>query len=437
MPTPSDAPLQIALLGAGNRGADVYGELIARRGTGARIVAIADPREARLSEVGARFGVGPEALFRDAETLLREVVDLDAVIVATPDRAHVTPTVRALGRGLHVLLEKPIAPDLAGVRAIQDAAARPGAGTVTVAHVLRYTPFFRTLKELLGQGRIGRTVAIQHTENIGYYHFAHSYVRGNWRREADSSPMLLAKACHDLDILRWLVDARCEALTSIGDLAHFRPENAPVGSSDRCMDGCAVERNCPYSAIRIYLERFAGSREWPNSVVAPQGDEADLVEALRSGPYGRCVYHCDNDVADHQLVQLAFANGVAVSLTVQAFSADITRHIHVMGTHGEIRGDLDQGWLELHDFAHDRSERITVGGAGARHAGGDDALIVDFLQRLEQRRAGRPAGEVPSDLAASIESHVMAFAAERSRAEARRVRLDELAESRRPGRDAG
>ena len=422
-------PLAIAILGAGNRGADVYGELIARRAGQARITAVADASLERLTAAGRRFGLGDDALFGTADELLEKAGPLDGVVVATPDRHHVAPTVAALARGVHVLLEKPIAPDLGGVRAVQAAAARPGAGTVTVAHVLRYTAFFRTLKELLGQGRIGRTVAIQHTENIGYFHFAHSYVRGNWRREADSSPMLLAKACHDLDILRWLVGERCEALTSIGGLAHFRPENAPEGATDRCMDGCAVERSCPYSAVRIYLERFEGVTGWPNSVVAPDGGAPALLDALRSGPYGRCVYRSDNDVADHQLVQLAFANGVAASLTVQAFSAETTRTIHVMGTHGEVRGDLDEGRLELRDFAHDRRECITVGGAGARHAGGDDALVVDYLQRLRRRKEGRPAGAAPSELAASVESHVMAFAAERSRAEARRVRMDEIAEA--------
>ncbi len=427
MHTPSDVPLAIAILGAGNRGADVYGELIARRAGQARIVAVADADPDRLREVGRRFALDAGALFASADDLLAKAGHLDGVVVATPDRHHVAPTVAALERGIHVLLEKPIAPDLEGVRAIQAAAARPGAGTVTVAHVLRYTPFFRTLKELLDGGRTGRTVAIQHTENIGYFHFAHSYVRGNWRREGDSSPMLLAKACHDLDILRWLVGDRCEALTSIGDLAHFRAENAPEGATDRCMDGCAVERSCPYSAVRIYLERFEGVTDWPNSVVARGGGEAALVDALRRGPYGRCVYRSDNDVVDHQLVQLAFANGVAVALTVQAFSASITRTLHVMGTHGEILGDLDGGWLELHDFAHDRSERISVGGAGARHGGGDDALVVDYLERLRRRREGRATGTAPSDLAASVESHLMAFAAERSRAEARRVRLDEMA----------
>ena len=425
MPAPS-SPLAIAIVGAGNRGADVYAESIARHPNQARIVAIADASPERLAQVGRRFGLGAQALFGSAEALLSEVHDLDAVVVATPDHAHVAPTIAALERGLDVLLEKPIAPDLAGVRAIERAAAREGAGTVTVAHVLRYTAFFGALKELLDGGRIGRLVAIQHTENIGYYHFAHSYVRGNWRREADASPMLLAKACHDLDLLRWLAGDSCTAVSSVGGLTHFRPENAPEGSTARCLDGCAVERTCPYSAVRIYLERFAGTTGWPNSVVALGGERPAVLEALQHGPYGRCVYHSDNDVADHQLVQLEFANGVKASLVVQAFSADITRRVHLMGTHGEITGDLDRGFLEIQDFAHGRSERLAFEVAGSGHGGGDEALVVDALGRWQLRKHGRGPANAPTTLAVSIESHTMAFAAERSRHEQRRVALDEL-----------
>jgi len=416
------SPLRVAVLGAGNRGADVYAELISRRPNLARVAAFADAEPARLDTVGRRFDLDSEALFADPHELLARTPDLDAVVVATPDRAHVRPAVDALERGLDVLLEKPIAPDAAGVRAV-DEAARAAPGTVTVAHVLRYTPFFRTLKELLDGGRIGALVALQHTEDVGYYHFAHSYVRGNWRREATSSPMLLAKACHDLDIVRWLVGSSCTALTSTGGLAHFRRENAPEGSTEHCLDGCSVERTCPYSAARIYLERYAGSAGWPNSVVAPGGDPQAVRRALLSGPYGRCVYRCDNDVADHQLVQLEFANGVAVSLIVQAFSGEITRTLHAMGTHGEITGDLARGEITLEDFASGRRERYQVGGDG-NHAGGDAALVADFLDRLRRRRSGEAAGEAPSALAASIESHLLAFAAERSRSEQRLVTLD-------------
>ncbi len=420
-------PLAIVILGAGNRGADVYAELMAQRPNQARIAAIADARPERLARLGERLGLDAGALFPSADALLSRVQDLDAVVVATPDDAHVAPTVAALDRGLDVLLEKPIAPHLDGVRAIERAAAKEGAGTVTVVHVLRYTPFFRTLKELLDAGRIGRLVAIQHTENIGYFHFAHSYVRGNWRREDEASPMLLAKACHDLDLLRWLVGAPCTAVTSVGGLAHFRPENAPEGATERCLDGCSVERTCPYSAVRIYLELFAGSTDWPNSVVALGGDRRAVLEALQQGPYGRCVYHCDNDVADHQLVQLEFANDVQASLVVQAFSAAITRRVHLMGTHGEITGDLDEGVLELQDFAQGRSERLNVRVAGSGHGGDDEALVVDVLERWQQRRLGRGGEHAPTTLAASIESHTMAFAAERSRHERRRVAMDEPA----------
>lgn len=425
MTSRSTQPLKIALLGAGNRGAGVYGEFIMRRARAARIVAVADPKPDLLDAAGRRFGLEQGELFTDALELLRHVEDLDAVVVATPDQHHVEPTVAALERGLNVLLEKPIAPDLAGVRAVESA-ARASNGTVTVAHVLRYTPFFRTLKQLIDDGRIGKLVTLQHSENIGYYHFAHSYVRGNWRREDLSSPMLLAKACHDLDILRWIAGDSCSGVSSVGGLEHFRAANAPQGSTDTCLGGCLVERSCPYSAVRIYLERFADESEWPNSVVAPGGGEAELMEALEHGPYGRCVYRCDNDVADHQLVQLDFANRVKASLAVQAFSADITRVVTAMGTHGEIRGDLERGELELEDFALGRRELIDVGGAGQRHGGGDEALITDFLDRLRRRRDGEDAGQAPSLLTASIESHLMAFAAERSRHEGRRVGMDEL-----------
>jgi predicted dehydrogenase len=422
MPERQPRPLRIAVIGAGNRGADVYGSAFARRAPIAEVTAFADPDRARLERVGARFGLGPDALFADGATLLARVPDLDAVVVATPDRAHVAPAVEALARDLHVLLEKPIAPDAGGVEEIRRAAAT-SRGTVTVAHVLRYAPLFRTLKELLDAGRIGRLVAIRHSEHIGYWHFAHSFVRGNWRREAESSPMILAKACHDLDLLRWMADAPCRTVSSIGGLAHFRAENAPEGSTERCTDGCAVERSCPYSARRIYLERFAGRRDWPVSVVAPGGDEAALLEALRSGPYGRCVYHSDNDVADHQAVQLAFANGVAASLVVHAFSEEVHRDVHLMGSHGEIRADLSDSVVELHDFSRGRREVLEVGGGRDGHGGGDGALVDAFLDDLRRRTAGEPAADAPTTLAASIDSHLMAFAAERARREGRTVDL--------------
>lgn len=415
----NETPLRVGIVGAGQRGAGVYAEALARRPSMARIVAVADPDEDRRERLAARHEVPPEGRFDGWEALLSAPRPPELLVVATPDTLHVAPAQAALARGIHLLLEKPIAPTLSEVLALEDAAAK-SSGTVTVAHVLRHAAFFATLRELLRAGRIGDLVGVDHVENVGHWHFAHSYVRGNWRRQDESSPMILAKACHDLDLLRWLVDEPCEEVHSLGALHHFRPGNAPEGATDRCLGGCAVERRCPYSAIRIYLERFGGDAGWPNDVVAPGGGPGALLDALREGPYGRCVYHGDNDQPDHQVVSLRFAGGVTATLTVTAFSEENTRTIHLMGTHGEIRGHMAQGTLRLHDFAAGREEVVHVG-SSLGHAAADDTLVFDLLTRL---RRGDGAGRTA--LSASIDSHVMAFAAEASRHSGRPVRPDAL-----------
>lgn len=409
-------PLRFAILGAGSRGASTYGETIRMRPDLVSVVAIADPDRARAAALAGRLGLEHGDVYEDALKLLVGVADLDGVVVATPDHHHVAATVAALDRGLAVLLEKPIAPTPEGVEAVASAAAS-SSGRVSVSHVLRYTPFFKTAKRLIDEGRIGRLLVIDQEEHIGYWHFAHSFVRGNWRREADSSAMLLAKACHDLDILRWFAGGPCLSVVSSGELSHFRPEGAPVGATLRCMDGCAVERICPYSALRIYTERYAGQSGWPNNVVSQDTSTDAVLEALRTGPYGRCVYHCDNDVADHQLVQLTFAGGVRASLSVSAFTATITRRLNLMGTHGQITGDLKDGRLELEDFRSGAKERIEVGSDASGHAGGDTSLIIDFLTRTLKWRRGMPSDASPTALEEALDSHRMAFAAERSRHE--------------------
>lgn len=414
------APITIAVVGAGNRG-EVYAREFAELSDATRVVAIAEPDPSRRARLAERHGVPPEALFDGWEALLAQPRLAHALVLATPDALHLGPAREALARGYHLLLEKPIAPTLAEVNALAEA-ARGTDATVTVAHVLRYTPFFGAIARLLAEGRIGELVSIQATENIGHWHFAHSFVRGNWRSEAGASPMILAKACHDLDLLRWLVGRPCRRVASFGGLQHFRAEQAPEGSTARCTGGCAVERTCPYSAVRIYLERFAGERVWPNSVVTPDPTPERIREALDTGPYGRCVYRCDNDVADHQVVALDFDGGVAATLTVTAFTEANTRTIHLMGTHGEIHGHLDRREIVLHDFAHGARELLHVDAPDDPHGGGDAGIVRDFAARLRGERTGPTA----TDLATSIESHRMAFAAERSRHEGRVVELASL-----------
>lgn len=413
-------PVTVALVGAGNRGGDVYARYLRELAPAARLVAVADPDDSRRDAVAEQNGV-PEAMrFSHWQDLLERDRLADALVIATPDLLHVEPALAALGHGYHLLLEKPIAPTQQGIEAVARAAAK-ASGTVTVAHVLRYSELFAAIKRLLEAGRLGELVSIQHTENIGFWHFAHSYVRGNWRREADSSPMILAKACHDLDLLRWLVGEPCLGVASYGGLHHFRRENAPAGSTDRCTGGCEVERSCPYSAIRIYEERFGGQAEWPNSVMGSGVEQGTVRQALETGPYGRCVYRCDNDVVDHQVVALSFGRGVSANLTVSAFTEHNTRTVHLMGTHGELHAHMGKGEIVLNDFSAGSSDTILVTPSVQGHAGADAALVGDFVARLR----GEVTGPALTDLSASIESHRMAFAAEESRREGRTISLSQ------------
>lgn len=415
--------VRLAILGAGSRGIGTYGAYLLRRPDLAQIVAIADPRADRLHAAAQQHGLDPDHLYPSWDALLRREADLDAVIIATPDQLHLEPALAAIRRGLAVLLEKPICPTEPEVIRLKRAARRYRAD-VMVAHVLRYTPFFTRIKELLDRGVIGQLQVIRHTEQVGYWHFAHSYVRGNWRRAADASPMILAKACHDLDILRWLAGARCVGLNSFGRLGHFTAANAPDGATERCDQGCRVEPVCPYSAQRIYLERLPPADRWPHNVVSLDPTPEALAVALHDGPYGRCVYHCDNDVADHQVVSLRFANEVVANLTVSGFTRENTRTIHLMGSHGEIGGNFARNEITVTDFRIDdvRTSRLTVP-PDSVHGGGDEGLLADFIARTRQRLRDGAADAALTSLDESIDSHLMAFAAEKSRLGAGDVRL--------------
>ncbi|MBA2667515.1 MAG: Gfo/Idh/MocA family oxidoreductase [Trueperaceae bacterium] len=412
-----------ALVGAGNRGGDVYGDYLLRHPDRGRLVALAERDAGRRELVADRHALATDMRFESAEALLERPRIADVLIVATPDAHHAGAAVAGIERGYHVLLEKPMAPDAAGVTRIEAAARRHGA-SVSVAHVLRYTPFFRAIKRLLDAGAVGRLIDVAHVEHVGYWHFAHSYVRGNWRREDDASPMILAKACHDLDVLRWLIGAPCTKLASFGSLTHFVAAEAPEGAAARCLD-CSVERSCPYSARRIYLERFASTDGWPITVLTDDPTIEGRLRALRTGPYGRCVYACDNDVADHQVVAMSFANGVSATLGVHAFSEANARSITLSGTHGELRGRLDESRIEWRDFVTGRCEIVDVLAKvtaliGAddgvdRHEGGDDGLMRDLTDRLAITLAGGGPPTLASSWEASLESHAMAFAAERAR----------------------
>jgi predicted dehydrogenase len=417
--------VRVGILGAGNRGVGAYGAYLRKRPDLAVVAAIAEPRADRLADAGVQHGVQPAHLYETWQALLESEKDLDAIIIATPDHLHLEPALAAIEHGASILLEKPICPREDEVRQLRDAARRRRAD-ITVAHVLRYTPFFARIKELLDRGVIGQLQSIRHTEHIGYWHYAHSYVRGNWRRFDQSSPMILAKSCHDFDILRWLVGQPCVELNSFGALSHFTLANAPEGSTERCDQGCKVERTCPYSAQRIYLEKFPPQNVWPHNVVSLDTSPEGIAIALHNGPYGRCVYRCDNDVADHQVASLRFANDVNAALTVSAFTRENTRTIQIMGSAGEISGNFFENEITVADFRIDdvRTSKLQLHSEGY-HGGGDDALVADFIGRVQDRLRGGDASAPRTSLEESIDSHLMAFAAERSRLSGQRVSMVE------------
>ncbi|MFB9992298.1 Gfo/Idh/MocA family protein [Deinococcus oregonensis] len=398
MPDQSTRPT-IAVIGCGNRGGDVYARHLTVQG--ARITHLVDPRPARLAEVAARHGLDAGACFADADAFFALGRVADAMVIATPDDAHVGPCLQALALGYDVLLEKPICLQEAELELLL-AAEAASEGRVTVCHVLRSTAFFGAMRGVLDSRRLGRLVGIQHAENVAYWHYAHSFVRGNWRVSPPAAPFVLAKSGHDLDVLRWFAGAPPVRVSSEGGLHHFRPEEAPAGASGRCVTCPVVD--CPYDARVIY-----GGRDpalWPVTVLTAGG--VTLADALAYGPYGRCVYSGGNNVLDHQAVTVTFANGVIGQLTVSAFTHNNTRTLKLVGTHGELRGQMELGELELHDFRTGQVECWTVDAAG-NHGGGDVNLVAAWLAYLRREAA------LPTPLAESLDSHRMAFGAERAR----------------------
>ena len=407
----------VAILGCGNRGAQTYGALMHARPEQFEVVALCDYNTTRLGNFGARFGVPEANRFTDEEVFLSEK-RADLLVIATMDRDHVRQGVRALELGYDLLLEKPITDNKEECEQLLAAQKKYG-GKVLVCHVLRYAPAFRKAAELLQSGAIGRLVTIQALEQVAYWHVAHSFVRGNWRRRDETAPMILAKCCHDLDLLQYYAGSRAVNVSSVGDLTYFKPENAPAEAADRCTS-CKLIESCPYSAKRIYIDvyREQGCPEhayWPQTQVscADPMSEAELYKALEEGPYGRCAYKCDNDVVDHQLVDITFENGVKATLTMMGFTAGCGRIMRFFGTLGEIVLDEGDDTLKLKPFGGTEVvyKISELGYTATGHGGGDDGLVNDLYAVLSGESL--PA----TSLAASVESHLMAFAAEKSRLE--------------------
>jgi predicted dehydrogenase len=410
--------VEAVMVGAGNRGYEAYGPYALEHPDKLRFTAVVEPHEAKRRRFAQAHSIPPERQFQTWQDLYARGQIAEALVNCTLDRMHVDSTLPALELGYEVLLEKPMSNTLAGNVRLVQAAERHGR-LLMVCHVLRYTAFFSTLHDIIASGRLGRIVTVEHRENVVFWHMAHSFVRGNWRNSQVESPMILAKCCHDMDILFWNLGP-VRRLNSFGSLMHYRPENAPVSAPERCTDGCPVEEACPWYAPRLYLHSHTG---WPVSVISTDTSLAARRRALETGPYGRCVYRCDNDVVDHQTVNLEFESGATGVLFMHGHSHEEARTMRYDGTRATLRGKFAYGLgdsIEIHDHLTGGIERVDPEVGDSGHGGGDAAVMSAFVQALREK------GVAQTGARESLESHLMAFAAEEARVEGGIVHMDEF-----------
>ncbi len=418
-------PLELVLIGAGQRGARAYASYAMQHPDEVRFVAVAEPDPIRRKRFAEDHDIDDAHCFEDWQELTAKGQLGQGAIVTTQDQMHVEPTVAAMEAGYHVLLEKPMAHTLAGCVQLVQTAERTGR-TLQICHVLRYSPFWQKLHEVLASGRLGEIITVEHRENVAYWHMAHSFVRGNWSNLQRSSPMILAKCCHDLDILTWNLPKPVKRLSSFGSLKHYAPESVGPEIPLRCTDGCPIEPTCAFSAIGIYLEyrhnpaliEHAAAMKinleepnfWPYTVLSEDLSYAGRRKALETGPYGRCVYRCDNDVVDHQVVTMELVGGASVAMVMHGHSNEEYRSMRYDGTRATLRARFGHvSEITIHNHGGG-VENVPIGEPTASgHGGGDHGLMADFLRTLRGESAALTSARV------SLESHLLAFAAEEAR----------------------
>jgi predicted dehydrogenase len=405
------SPLSIAILGCGSRGR-TYARIAASLGGRYQITAAADPVASRVAEVAALGTPGSIRTFCSDAGFFEAGKLADVLIIASQDAQHFDHAVRALQVGYDLLLEKPAACSLERCEEL-DALARSLGRTIAPCFVLRHTAFYSTVKAAVDSGRLGRIISVRACEGVEPYHQAHSFVRGHWAKTGESSPMIVAKCSHDADLLCWLSGSTPQTVSSMGRLDWFRPENAPAGAPLRCTDGCPADQTCLYNAHRYLTDK----RSWLPMVMdhAASADSHRITEFLKTSPWGRCVYRCDNDAVDHQIVAVEMANGITATLTMTAF--DHGRTIEIHGTKGTLRGgspfqEAGAPELWIRDHHTGKSEAVPVVSPSTQgysgHGGGDFGLI-DALDRLFSGPSPLPPGMD------GLAGHRLAFSAEQSR----------------------
>ena len=424
--TNANQPVSAVIVGAGQR-AMIYASYALKHPDRLRIVGVAEPDAARRRLAASLHGIPESQCFDSVHALTAGPKLADAAINGTMDRLHVETTLPLLDAGYHVLLEKPMGIHMEEIDRLREAAQRTKR-VVMICHVLRYAPFYAAIRRAIASGEIGDIVNIQTAEHVSYHHMAVSFVRGKWSSEEQcGSPMLLQKCCHDLDIIAWLMNGvKPVRVGSFGALVHFRPERAPEGAGKRCLADCRIEDSCPYSARKQYIERDTWNfHVWGNFDLGLRRSEEEMYRLLRDeSPYGRCVWHSGNDVVDRQSVIMEFENGCTATHNMVGGAAKSYRTLHIVGTKGDIQGNLEDGYFEIRKpdtsvKAGYTSARTDISVTDDSHGGGDLRLVEDFVQVLQ---GGEPSLSYTA-LEESVYGHAIAFAAERSR---KGRRLEEL-----------
>ena len=404
-----DKLFTVSCIGLGHRGVE-YLKTMYNDPKHFKVISVCDLNKERVEIAKKEFNLKEEDCFLNEDDFFK-IKRSDVIIVSTQDRDHVGHCIKALKLGYDILCEKPISGLEREVRELADAQKKYG-HKIFICHVLRYSPAFKKVKEIIDSGDIGQVVMIDDIENVGFFHQAHSFVRGCWRNSNETSPMILAKCCHDMDLLTWYANSKCESISSIGDLRYFKPENQPEGASDRCVN-CKYVDTCPYSAVFGYMKLGFTVRLSVCDSLYPT--EEELIEALKTGPYGRCVFKCDNNVVDNQICIMKFENGITANLRMTAFTHGKKggggRELKVFGTKGTVELDELQDKFTVEIFGKEKKivNISDLADTDDGHGGGDEGIIRGLYENLISVHDGS------TTLEASIESHLMSFAAEESR----------------------
>ncbi|MDY0409225.1 Gfo/Idh/MocA family protein [Virgibacillus soli] len=407
------------IIGAGDRGGSAYAPYAEKYPNELKIVGVVEPKEERRNRLVSLHQIPEENTFYTWQDMFKRNKRIaDIAIITTMDQEHYEPTKKALELGYHVLLEKPMSPDPTECIEMERLSQKYNR-QFTICHVLRYTDFWSSIRKVIQAGTIGEVASIQLNENVGYMHMSHSFVRGNWRNKEQASPMILQKSCHDMDIINYVMGKKCMRVSSYGSLMHFKEENAPPNAADRCLDGCPVALDCPFHAGRYYLSK--AGRGWARKFAKDDTNEA-IITALNETNYGRCVFKLDNDVVDHQVVNMEFEDGATATFSMCGFTRDTTRTVQIMGTKGEIRGNMMDNRISIFDFLTKEETVIHFAKTDSGHDGGDEKIMRSFLADIDHK--GKR--ESVSSAKESLWSHLMAFAAEESRLHhGKSIELDE------------